>query len=344
MRILITGGAGFIGSNAVAHFLRQGHDVLVIDNLSRPSSSINLEELQKNHEFRFVEADLASVESYSERVQSFRPQVILHLAGQVAVTTSMADPLRDFSGNATATLLLLEEARKLPECPFFIFASTNKVYGELSEIPVIEKLTRYEYQVEDFAISESVPLNFNSPYGCSKGTADQYVLEYARSFGIPGVVFRQSCIYGPGQFGIEDQGWIAWFIAAAIMGRPVTVFGDGKQVRDVLHVTDLLSAFDAAINAKTKCSGHALNIGGGIANTLSVLELIAAINTKTGNNLHWGLAPWRPSDQKVYISDLSKARDVLGWEPAISPERGIVDLIEWVKANSSKVEEVVGRL
>jgi CDP-paratose 2-epimerase len=343
MRILVTGGAGFIGSNAVAHYAQQGHEVLVIDNLSRPSSPLNLKQLQQNHDFKFVGADLTSVGKYSEELQAFMPEVILHLAGQVAVTTSMVNPVLDFDGNAKATLFLLEEARKLTERPFLIFASTNKVYGELDEIPVAEKATRYEYELDGFAISESVPLNFNSPYGCSKGSADQYVLEYARSFGVPGVVFRQSCVYGPGQFGIEDQGWIAWFVAAAIVGRTVTVFGDGKQVRDVLHVADLLSAFDAAIKEKTKCSGQAFNIGGGIANTLSVLELIEAISNETGNNLLWDYGPWRPSDQKVFISNVSKAHRVLGWQPSISPERGIPDLIEWVKSNSSRVEEVIGR-
>jgi CDP-paratose 2-epimerase len=341
MRVLITGGAGFIGSNAVAHFCNAGHEVLVIDNLSRPSSLLNIRDLRLAHKFIFVEADLSISASYESAFRDFRPEVVLHLAGQVAVTTSVSDPELDFHSNALATFVLLEQARKLKSSPFVIFASTNKVYGELAEIAVVERTTRYEYEVAGMSISEEMSLNFHSPYGCSKGTADQYVLEYARTFDVPGVVFRQSCIYGPGQYGIEDQGWVAWFIAATMLGKPLTVFGDGKQVRDVLHVADLLTAFDAAIATKGSCTGQAFNIGGGNKNTLSILELISSVEDLTGGEISWSHGPWRPSDQKVFISDISKAQRLLGWKPEINPNLGLKTLETWVRGNLSGIESVL---
>lgn len=341
MRVLITGGAGFIGSNAVAHFCKAGHEVLVIDNLSRPSSLLNIHDLRLAHKFTFVEADLSVSAGYASVFQDFQPEVVLHLAGQVAVTTSVSDPELDFNSNALATFVLLEQARKLKNSPFVIFASTNKVYGELAEIPVVERSTRYEYEVAGMSISEEMSLNFHSPYGCSKGTADQYVLEYARTFDVPGVVFRQSCIYGPGQYGIEDQGWVAWFIAATMLGKPLTVFGDGKQVRDVLHVTDLIAAFDAAIALKDSCTGQAFNIGGGNKNTLSILELISSVEELAGRKISWSHGPWRPSDQKVFISDISKAQQMFGWKPKMNPDAGLKNLHRWVAENLSRIRSVL---
>lgn len=341
MRIVITGGAGFIGSNAVAHFAKAGHELLVIDNLSRPSSSLNIQELKLAHKFIFVEGDISIAANFADALRDFRPEVVIHLAGQVAVTTSVSDPKLDFNSNAIATFVLLEELRKFKSPPFVVFASTNKVYGELVDISVVEGSTRYEYDQKGLSVSEKMPLNFHSPYGCSKGTADQYVLEYARTFGVPGVVFRQSCIYGPGQYGIEDQGWVAWFIAAAMLSKPVTVFGDGKQVRDVLHIADLLAAYDAAIAARDTCTGHAFNIGGGSMNTLSVLELISSVEKFTGKTLVWKHGPWRPSDQKIYISDISKAGRMLFWKPEINPDPGLESLKVWIQENLQRIGSVL---
>lgn len=341
MKIIITGGAGFIGSNAVAHYCTEGNDVMVIDNLSRASSKINLSFLRKSHDFVFLRADLADSRHFSEAFQNFGPDVVLHLAGQVAVTTSVADPRLDFAGNLLGTFNLLEECRAMAKSPFFIYASTNKVYGDLDHMSVIEGPSRYAYGEGGVSVSETFPLNFHSPYGCSKGAADQYVLEYCRSFGVPSVVFRQSCIYGPGQFGIEDQGWVAWFVAASMLNRPVMVFGDGKQVRDVLHVDDLLRAYDLAISERDMIAGHALNIGGGPDLTLSVLELISAVESLSGSRLDWSFGPWRPSDQRVYISDISKARAALGWRPSIEILDGLDGLYSWVRDNLESVEAVL---
>lgn len=342
MRVAITGGAGFIGSNAVARFCSAGHEILVVDNLSRPSSEENLADLQKGHKFEFLEADLANEGSFNDTFSRFQPETVLHLAGQVAVTTSVSDPRLDFEGNILSTFNLLEACRRLESPPFFIFASTNKVYGNLQNVPVTEMALRYEYDASFRGVTEEMPLEFHSPYGCSKGAADQYVLEYSRTFGIPAAVFRQSCIYGPHQFGIEDQGWVAWFMAASRLGKQVTVFGDGKQVRDILHVDDLLNAYERAIANPAKSAGQAFNIGGGAQNTLSVLELIDHINRLQGMDLKPEFGPWRPSDQKVFISDISKVSESLGWEPKISVREGMLELDSWVRANIEVIKTHLG--
>lgn len=344
MRVLVTGGLGFIGTNAVRKFCDLGYDVLVLDNLSRKGSSSNLRFLEELCAFEFLEADLSVSSSFSQRFQSFKPERVLHLAGQVAVTTSVEKPMADFEGNTLATLNLLEECRKLATPPFVIYSSTNKVYGELEGIETNELPTRHAFKERLKGIPESQPLNFQSPYGCSKGAADQYVLEYSRTYGVPGLVMRQSCIYGPRQFGMEDQGWVAWFMIAALMNRQITVFGDGKQVRDLLHVEDLIDAYEAAFAQESRANGCALNIGGGPENTLSVMELLGHIGELVGVTAQTNSGPSRPSDQKIFVSDISRAKELLGWAPRIPVADGLRSLASWLAENLDEVESVSSEL
>ena len=339
LNIIVTGGCGFIGSNAVARFCAKGHNVLVIDNLSRQGTAANLEYLQQKFNFEYLRADLVNLDDYEPVVNRFKPDWILHCAGQVAVTTSVANPRLDFEGNVLATFNLLEICRNLADPPFFLFASTNKVYGDLEGVQTEEGDTRYRYKGSFSGVPESWPLNFHSPYGCSKGAADQYVLEYSRTYGIASTVFRQSCIYGPRQFGLEDQGWIAWFMIASLLGEPITIFGEGKQVRDALHVDDLLDAYELAFQNREKVSGRAYNIGGGPENTLSVLELVSKIETLTGLPISPGYGPRRPSDQNIFVSDLTAAGRDLLWSPTISVEVGLESLFHWIKENSDTIRE-----
>jgi CDP-paratose 2-epimerase len=251
----------------------------------------------------------------------------------VAVTTSVADPRMDFAVNALGTFNMLDAVRM--HCPeaVFIFASTNKVYGKVAAAQTELRGNRYAYSDRPHGISETEPLDFLSPYGCSKGAADQYALDFARIYGIPATAFRQSCIYGPRQFGVEDQGWVAWFVIAAILGRDVTIFGDGKQVRDVLHVDDLLRAYEAAIRAPDRVAQQAFNVGGGPTHILSLLDLIEMLEARLNRKitLRWG--DWRPGDQQAYVSDIRKLESVLGWKPEVSVSTGVGQLIDWVAQN-----------
>ena len=340
MRFLITGGAGFIGVNAAAHYARQGHGVTVFDNLSRRGTKENLDWLRR--EYPAVRAVTGDIRTGLDALAAEAAQcdVLLHLAAQVAVTTSVADPRTDFEINAFGAFNVLEAARQAARPPIVIFASTNKVYGGMEDVAVVEDGNRYRYGALPHGASEERVLDFHSPYGCSKGAADQYVRDYARIYGMRTVVLRQSCIYGPHQFGIEDQGWIAWFAMRALLGQPVTVFGDGRQVRDVLHVDDLLAAFDAAIERIDRSSGRVYNIGGGPAFTLSLLELIALIEKMSGEKLKHSFGDWRPGDQRVYISDIRRARAELGWEPRTTPEPGIALMRDWMAANRETILRV----
>lgn len=334
MRFLITGGAGFIGTNSTDHFLRAGHEVVVFDNLSRPGTPANLAWLQERHgeRLQFVQGDVRDYEA----VAAVAPgaDVILHLASQVAVTTSVADPRTDFMINALGTFNVLEAARHHAPGAVFIYASTNKVYGGMEDVRIVEEENRYGYADYPAGIPESFPLDFHSPYGCSKGTGDQYTLDYARIYGLRTVSFRQSCIYGPRQFGVEDQGWVAHFVIAAVMGRPITIYGDGKQVRDVLHVGDLIRAYELAVEKIDEIAGTAFNIGGGPENTLAVWKefgpLLAGLR---GEPLPVSYGPWRPGDQLVFVADISRARRLLGWQPAVDPKTGIAGLYRWVQQN-----------
>ena len=336
--ILITGGAGFIGVNAAKYFHDQGWAITILDNLSRRGAAENLDWLRRQRQIRFERADIRDRAAMERIIDEVRPQAVLHLAAQVAVTTSVTDPREDFEINALGTFNVLEAVRlKSPES-FFINASTNKVYGKMEDLGVVERNGRYEYRDLLSGVGEDRPLDFHSPYGCSKGVADQYTIDYARIYGLRSVTLRQSCIYGPRQFGVEDQGWVAWFIIAAVLGRPITIYGDGKQIRDVLHVQDLARAYELAYEHREDVSGQAFNIGGGPANTLSLRELIAQIEDTLGRKipLNWG--DWRPGDQPVFVCSLDKAQRLLQWQPSMPVREGVEQLIGWVRDNQKLFE------
>lgn len=332
-RYLIVGGAGFIGINAAHHCAQRKHAVTVLDNFSRRGSVDNAQWLQREHpDVRIVRADIRS-DSEILATEASKCDVLLDLAAQVAVTTSVTDPRTDFEINALGTLNLLEAARHSPCPPIFLYSSTNKVYGGMEDLRVVANGKGYRYENAPLGISEDRPLDFHSPYGCSKGAADQYVRDYARIYGLRTVVFRQSCIYGPHQFGIEDQGWVAWFSLQSLLGGAVTIYGDGNQVRDVLYVEDLLEAFDAAVERIDQVSGKVYNIGGGPENLLSLLQLIRLLEEIRGSEIHYSFSEWRPGDQRVYISDVRRAETELGWSPKISPDQGIRNMLAWMASN-----------
>ena len=332
---LVTGGAGFIGSNYVQRLVQRGEKVTVYDNLSREGAQKNLGWLRKTFgedAFTVIAGDVRDASLIAEAARD--ADVIVHLAGQVAVTTSVNDPRDDFESNALGTFNVLEAARRSDRNPIFIYSSTNKVYGGMEDVELVEDVTRWRYKDLVNGCPESQPLDFHSPYGCSKGTGDQYVRDYSRIYGLRSVVFRQSCIYGPRQFGIEDQGWVAWFIIAALTDRPMTVYGDGKQVRDILYVEDLLNAYDAAVEKIDVAAGNVYNLGGGPENVMSVwAEFRPILERLLGDAIEVARGDWRPGDQRVFYADISKAKQELGWEPTIGVEAGIHKLFDWVKEN-----------
>lgn len=332
---LVTGGAGFIGTNYVARLLQRGEQVVIYDNLSREGASLNVQWLEQafgENTFQLVVGDVRDAALLTSTARDV--DVVVHLAGQVAVTTSVTHPREDFESNAVGTFNVLEAARFSEKRPVVLYASTNKVYGGMEAVQLAEENTRYRYAELPFGIPETYPLDFHSPYGCSKGTGDQYVRDYHRIYGLPTVVFRQSCIYGPRQFGVEDQGWLAWFVIAAVMGRPITIFGDGKQVRDVLYVEDLMDAYDSAIDNIDSAAGQVFNIGGGRDNTLSVwLEFGPLLENLLGEQIPITRRMWRPGDQRIYVSDIRKARQILGWMPRIDAQSGLKGLFNWVMQN-----------
>ena len=334
-RILITGGAGFIGSNLAHHLLNCGHELTIFDNLSRSGCKSNLAWLQEKYgskAFRLIQADLGDFDELKKATEG--ADRIYHLAGQVAVTTSVHDPRRDFMDNALGTFNALEAARLVGNNPIFLYSSTNKVYGGLDDVVTHENSSRYEFLDMPFGIDESHPVDFHSPYGCSKGAGDQYVRDYARIYGLRTVVARQSCIYGFRQFGVEDQGWVAWFIIAALKGSPITIYGNGKQVRDILFVTDLINFYEAAVNNISKAAGKIYNVGGGSSNTISIwTEFAPMLEELMGFKIHVDYSDWRPGDQPVYVSDIRKAEQELGWQPKVSVKEGIKLLYEWVREN-----------
>ena len=336
MQFIVTGGAGFIGSNTVRRLLEMGHKVVVIDNLSRAGSPLNLEWLrQAGGDLEFVRQD---VRDYDGLRRALKPhhsaEVVLHFAAQVAVTTSVTDPREDFEINALGTFNLLEALRAERMGPTVVFTSSNKVYGELAHLRVEEKASRYQYADLPMGVDESAPLDFYSPYGCSKGAADQYVHDYARIYGMPTVVLRNSCIYGTRQFGVEDQGWLAWFVIAAVQGRPISIYGDGKQVRDVLFIDDLVEVVLRAVENPSISAGQVYNIGGGPSRVVSVWkEFGPMLEGLIGRTLAVTYDDWRPGDQRVYVSDIRKAGRDFGWEPKVDVAEGVRRLFEWVQAN-----------
>jgi CDP-paratose 2-epimerase len=342
--VLVTGGAGFIGSNLVASLIRDGHHVTVFDALRRRGTSHNLEWLRsQRHDGRlhFVKGDVRDPEAL--RAAAGGVGVIYHLAGQVAVTSSVEDPRTDFEINALGTFNVLEAARRSGCRPVVVFTSTNKVYGAIEDAAVLECESRYEYPDLPSGIPESQPLDFHSPYGCSKGAADQYVRDYARIYDLPAVVFRMSCIYGPRQFGNEDQGWLAHFMIAALAGKPITIYGDGKQVRDVLFVDDLVRALRLAVERIDTTAGQVFNIGGGPSNALAVWREFGGLLAELkGEEIPVCYQPWRPGDQPYYVSDIRKADRFLGWQPHVDKAEGIRRLWEWVAAHEAMFAALEG--
>jgi CDP-paratose 2-epimerase len=332
---LVTGGVGFIGSNYVHRLIQRKEHVTVFDNLSRAGAPRNVDWLKSqfgDDAFRLIIGDVRSADQIAEAAKD--ADIIVHLAGQVAVTTSVLNPRDDFEANALGTFNTLEAARLSGRDPIFIYSSTNKVYGGMDDVKLTEESTRWLYADLKHGCTETQPLDFHSPYGVSKGAGDQYVRDYARIYGLRSVVIRQSAIYGPRQFGVEDQGWMAWMTIAAVTGKRITVYGDGKQVRDVLHVEDLLNAYDAAIENIDIAKGQIYNIGGGAHNMISVwAEFGPILERLLGKKIEVERDDWRPGDQKVFYADFRKAQRELGWEPKIDLEEGIELLFNWVKEN-----------
>jgi CDP-paratose 2-epimerase len=340
--VLITGGAGFIGTNVALSYLGQERSVHIFDNLSRPGVERNVRELQERFpgRVRFTEADVRERRKLEKAVEC--ASEIYHLAAQVAVTTSLDDPLSDLQTNLIGTVNLLEAVRHCSSRPTLLFTSTNKVYGRLGRVKLKERERRYE--PEDALLAargagEDQPLDFLSPYGCSKGSADQYVLDYARSYGMRAAVFRMSCIYGPYQLGSEDQGWVAHFVRQAMKGEPVTIYGDGKQVRDLLFVEDLVRAMRLVQDNMDVAAGEMFNMGGGAENSTSLLELIEQLRKLSGNRIEveWGAE--RLGDQRWYVADTSKIRRLLGWTPRVSIEEGLRALHAWYLKRPSLVSQ-----
>jgi CDP-paratose 2-epimerase len=333
--VLVIGGAGFIGTNLAYRLLAEGRRVIVFDSLARAGVERNLRRLRDSYGDR-VEVEIADVrDAAAVRAAVARASEVFHFGAQVAVTTSLADPVEDFEVNARGTLNVLEAVRALPTPPPLVFTSTNKVYGGLQDLSLRRGATRYEptdAACREGGISERRPLDFHSPYGCSKGAADQYVLDYARTFGIPAIVFRMSCIYGPHQFGTEDQGWVAHFLIQALAGRPITIYGDGRQVRDLLFVDDLVDALLLAQRHMGTESGEAFNVGGGPANAVSLLELLDVIAEILGWRPAVAFDGWRPGDQRYYVSDTGKLRGTTGWRPRVGVREGLERMHRWLAA------------
>jgi len=342
MKLLVTGGGGFVGSHVAEYYAKRGDEVLVFDNLSRVEilgKSVgdpfyNWTYLRNNYgNVELVKSDIGRFEEV--KAASKDVNAIVHTAAQVAVTTSLSDPRTDFEINALGTFNVLEAARLNDAA--LVFCSTNKVYGEnVNKIPVREEKKRYCFADEKYknGIPETFPIDLcgHSPYGCSKLAADIYMQDYAHTYGLKTGVFRMSCICGERQFGVEDQGWVAWFVIASLTDRQITIYGDGKQVRDVLYVTDLVEAFSAFVNSKLR--HEVFNIGGGSENTLSLLELLDLFKELTGRSPQTSIADWRQADQKIYVSDISKAKRLLNWRPRVRPRESVEKLASWVNTNS----------
>lgn len=333
--VLVTGGAGFIGSNLVDRLAREGHDVLILDALARPGVERNLAWLQARHPKR-VKVEVADIRDDGAVARcAASAKAVFHFAAQVAVTTSLVEPMDDFAVNVGGTLALLEQLRRRGDGAPLIFASTNKVYGDLADIEM--ELADEAYHPRDPAIRsrgvpETRPLDFHTPYGCSKGAADQYVLDYSRSFGVPTCVLRMSCIYGPRQMGTEDQGWVAHFLIRALAGEPISIYGDGRQVRDILNVGDAVEAYMSAWRHIERVSGRAFNLGGGPANAVSLRQLIAEIERITGREVKTAYSDWRAGDQRYYVSDTSAARRELGLQRPLDWRTGVAELADWLQA------------
>ena len=338
MKLLITGGCGFLGSNLASDALARGDELVVFDNLYRNGSRENLTWLQTQGQFTFEHGDIRNQNDITRVIQSFKPDAIFHLAGQVAMTTSITNPRMDFEVNVMGTHNLLEAVRLHVPHATVAYSSTNKVYGDLEQYTYLETETRYKCLEQPNGFNEQTQLSFHSPYGCSKGAADQYMLDYARIFGLKTVVFRHSSMYGGRQFATYDQGWVGWFCQKAIEAskglhkEPFTISGSGKQVRDVLHADDMKRLYMTAVNHIDRAKGQAFNVGGGIENSLSLLELFALLEQIASVKLTYSKLPFRESDQRVFVSDLGKAKQLLNWQPLVSAQEGVARMVEWVSS------------
>ena len=340
MKLLITGGCGFLGSNLASDALTRGDELVVFDNLYRNGSRENLTWLQTQGKFTFEHGDIRNQNDITRVIQAFKPDAIFHLAGQVAMTTSIANPRMDFEVNVMGTHNLLEAVRQHAPNTTVVYSSSNKVYGDLEQYTYVETDTRYQCVEHPNGFNEQTQLSFHSPYGCSKGAADQYMLDYARIFGLKTVVFRHSSMYGGRQFATYDQGWVGGFCqkadeAAKGGKQKFTISGNGKQVRDVLHAEDIVSLYFTALSKIESVSGNAFNIGGGIEASLSLLELFTLLESLTGVPLSYDKLPPRESDQKVFVADVTKAHQLLGWQPKVSSRDGVERMIMWVSRTKS---------
>lgn len=336
MKYLITGGCGFLGSNLASEVLRKGEELLIFDNLYRIGSYENLEWLKQQGDFKFVHGDIRNREDIEKIIKEEKPDVIFHLAGQVAMTTSIENPRLDFEVNALGTFNLLDAVRKYSPESIIIYSSTNKVYGDLGWVRYEETETRYIAPDFPNGFPESIPLDFHSPYGCSKGAADQYMLDFCRIYGIRTVVFRHSSMYGGRQFATYDQGWIGWFCLKAIeikkglLKEPFTIHGNGKQVRDVLYADDMIELYFKTVENIEKAKGEAFNIGGGMENSLSLLELFSILEKELDIKMRYKKLPWRESDQKVFVADIKRVKKKISWKPIISKHIGIKKMLKWI--------------
>lgn len=336
MRYLITGGCGFLGSNIAAQVLKKGDELFVFDNLYRTGTELNLKWLQSLGDFKFYHSDIRAYNDVEYAIRDSKPNVVFHLAGQVAMTTSLDNPRFDFEVNVLGGNNVLEAVRKFAPHAIVTYSSTNKVYGDLEWIDYEETDTRFKAIGYDNGFDEQIPLNFQSPYGCSKGATDQYMLDYAKMFGVKTIVFRHSSIFGGRQFATADQGWIGWFVKQALnikvgkLTKPFTISGTGKQVRDILFADDLIECYFKAISNES-AFGKAFNIGGGMENSLSLLELFKMLEAKLGIDMNFERLEVRKSDQKVYVADIEKANQTFGWIPKIGSEEGIEKMVNWVK-------------
>lgn len=337
MRLLITGGCGFLGSNLASYAIEKGFDVSILDNMSRIGSEKNREWLKSLGRFTFIHGDTRNKNDIENVISKGKFDAIYHLAGQVTMTKSLTDPYRDFETNTMGTVNILEAIRKYSPETAIIYSSTNKVYGDLDNYSYSETDTRYVCNEFPNGFNESIPLDFRSPYGCSKGSADQYMLDYARVYGVRSVVFRHSSMYGSRQFATYDQGWVGWFVSKAIEKlqnpscNPFTISGNGKQVRDLLEAEDMTRLYYGALDQIDSIFGQAYNIGGTMEQSLSLLELFSMLDELMGIKMEYAQIPPRLSDQKVFVADISKIKNAIGWEPKITSREGITKMIEWVK-------------
>ena len=337
MKYFITGGCGFLGSNIASEILRQGKKLVVFDSLYRYGSYQNLEWLKTQGDFEFVHGDIRNANDVERTIKLHKPNVIYHLAGQVAMTTSIADPRMDMEVNIGGSFNVLDTVRRHSPETAIIYSSTNKVYGDLEQFTYEEMPTRHQCVEKPNGFDESVNLDFHSPYGTSKGSADQYMLDFARIYGLKTVVFRHSSMFGGRQFATYDQGWIGWFVQQAIniknknQKELFTISGNGKQVRDIAYASDMIKLYLMASENIENIKGQAFNVGGGIYNSSSLLELFIFLEKELNINMKYTQIPVRESDQRIFVADLTKVRKLIGWEPEISKEEGIRKMIEWVQ-------------